>query len=263
MIDLTDSPSCQTMKLFKQAYHVLLQEPGAPHPPLTARPASPFHVVHSAPDSNTCVPWHGMASSSPGMWEHMTSQQLSTSSVQHQVLCVWPSPNLGCCLHQQEEQEVLVTCPKYLPFDRSECKPLWEPAISGGVGWRTFAGICQGHSKAFSGNGPCAYIPPLPAPILVEHRACSRFRKLGQPVSWVTHSLCRKHWIPIMSQVVCIALDIKKKKKWIIQHACPQNVYALVGNTIMQINNNSYHFLNIHSSQTLWSLRLSKVNELD
>lgn len=75
--------------------------------------------------------------------------------------------------------------------------------------------------------------------------------------------LCRKHWIPIMSQVVCIALDIKKKKKWIIQHACPQNVYALVGNTIMQINNNSYHFLNIHSSQTLWSLRLSKVNELD
>lgn len=117
VLDLTDSPSCQTMKLFRQAYHVLLQEPGAPHPPLTARPASPFHVVHSAPDSNTCVPWHGMASSSPGMWEHMTSQQLSTSSVQHQVLCVWPSPNLGCCLHQQEEQEVLVTCPKYLPFD--------------------------------------------------------------------------------------------------------------------------------------------------
>ena len=71
-----------TMKLFKQANHILPRKPGITSSYYYEACIAKLLFVYSAPK------WP----SSPRLWVHMTNKLLSIPSVQSQVSCVWLSP---------------------------------------------------------------------------------------------------------------------------------------------------------------------------
>lgn len=92
ILNLTDSAPCQPIKLFKQANQNFLQEPIGTAPSCYYKacfPAAP--LVHPASKCNTCMAYHSMQCPLPLGWEYMTNKLLLISSIQYQVLCVWPS----------------------------------------------------------------------------------------------------------------------------------------------------------------------------
>lgn len=139
----------------------------------------------------------------------------------------------------------------------SELKPLWEPIPSGGVepGGDLLAYVRDTSTNCFSSNA--SYVPPLVLPSWLGTGQILTSKSLGILYLDILISLCNKHWIHIMFQA------LSSRFFFFNYIACLfPNVYVLVWNAIMKINNNSYHFLNTHSSHILWRMRFNNVREL-
>ena len=91
-LNLTDIAPCQPIKLFKQANQNFLQEPIGTAPSCYYKACFPTApLVHPVSKCNTCMAYHSMQCPLPLGWEYMTNKPLFISSIQYQVLGVWPS----------------------------------------------------------------------------------------------------------------------------------------------------------------------------